>query len=505
MKKAVALLLALALFLSVSGAGAEASELYHSDFSSGTDGWYPRSMGAAQLAVADGALGITGRAGDWHSPGRDFELTAGEAYEISVSVCQTDRPEATFIVSVAHTRGGTESYENLVRATVKQGEWTTLKGTYLCGDYDRNVLYVETYGAGTLDFRIRDFTLSGEKPALTEERIPSLKELSAGRFDFGTSVTYMEALNASRMAFYGSQFNIMTPGNELKPDSVLDVRASQALAAQDETAAAVHFSAAAPLLNWCRDNGVKAHGHVLVWHSQTPEAFFHQGYDTSKPLVSRDVMLGRLENYIRAVMEGIEETWPGVIVSWDVANEAVDDSTGKLRNSRWLTVIGEDYLCRAFEYARKWAPEGILLFYNDYNTAFEPKQTGIMRVLEELMAEGNIDGYGFQMHHDVAFPSESAIRASLKRVALTGLKMRVSELDVTIPNAGEENLQKQADKYAAVMRMLLDYPGQLISVQTWGVNDNLSWRASQYPLLFDARSQPKPAFWSVAEVLGEGE
>ena len=501
LKRWMAACLALMLALGMTGAGAETAVLYRSDFSQNTDGWYPRSMGTATLSLSEGALGIAGRAGDWHSPGRDFDLVPGEAYEVSVEVYQDSRPEATFIVSVAHTKNGTESYENLVRGTARQGEWTRLTGTYLAGDWERTVLYVETYSAGTLDYFIRDFTVKGEKPAETAEELPSLKELSAGRFDFGTAVTFMEALNPSRRAFYGSQFNIMTPGNELKPDAVLDVLASQKLAQEDETAVAVHFDSAAPLLSWCRDNGVKAHGHVLVWHNQTPEAFFHEGYNISRPLVSREVMLGRMENYIRAVMEGIEAKWPGVIVSWDVVNEAVDDTTGALRSSKWLTIVGEDYLCRAFEYARRWAPEGTLLFYNDYNTALEPKLTGIMTLLESLMAEGNIDGYGFQMHHDVAFPSDAAISAALQRVAQTGLKLRVSELDVTIPATDEATLQKQADKYAAITRMLLDYPGQLISVQTWGVTDNLSWRAAQHPLLFDAASKPKPAFWSIVDVL----
>ena len=113
---------------------------------------------------------------------------------------------------------------------------------------------------------------------------------------------------------------------------------------------------------------------MLVWHSQTPEAFFHEGYDTTKPLVSREVMLGRLENYIRAVLTETEEKYPGVIVSWDVVNEAIDDGTNWLRaGSNWVKVIGEDFVSKAFEFARKYAAEGVLLYYNDYNTAYPGK------------------------------------------------------------------------------------------------------------------------------------
>ena len=53
--------------------------------------------------------------------------------------------------------------------------------------------------------------------------------------------------------------------------------------------------------------------------------------------------------------------------------------------------------------------------------------------------------------------------------------------------------------YGDIMALLLDHADQVEAVQVWGVTDDLSWRASQYPLLFDAAAQPKPAFWAVVE------
>ena len=47
-------------------------------------------------------------------------------------------------------------------------------------------------------------------------------------------------------------------------------------------------------------------GHVLVWHSQTPEWFFHEEYNVDKPYVDQQTMLARMENYIRQVMEHYE-------------------------------------------------------------------------------------------------------------------------------------------------------------------------------------------------------
>lgn len=514
MKKSLSLLLALALVFTCLIAQAESVSVYQSDFTKGADGWVARSAGTAQIRTVDGALRITGRESNWNSPGRDFDLIPDGQYRLSVQVYQDTLDSAEFMISVAHTKFGNETYENLARGVALKGEWTTLEGVYFAGDYDRFVLYVETVDTPAfahLSFDIRDFRVEApnglpqRKPTEAPMKIeavsdmPSLKEVYAGKFDFGTAVPGMVIKNSSMMRFVESQFSIVTPENELKPDSVLDVAASKRLAATDETAAAVHFNAAAPLLDYAKENGLKVHGHVLVWHSQTPEAFFHEGYDAKKPFVTREVMLGRLENYIRGVMEYMEENYPGVIVSWDVVNEAVDDGPGQLRSSNWTKVVGGDFIERAFELARKYAPEGTLLYYNDYNTAMPAKLAGIIRVLERLIKEGTVDGYGFQMHHSVGSPSMAQITTSVQRIAALGLRLRVSELDVGVDNNSEASFRMQAEKYAQIMKLLIQYSDQFEAVQVWGITDNLSWRSKNYPLLFDASRNPKPAFYAVAD------
>ena len=47
---------------------------------------------------------------------------------------------------------------------------------------------------------------------------------------------------------------------------------------------------------------IKVRGHVLVWHSQTPEWFFHVDYDKNKDYVDVDTMNKRLEWYIRTML-----------------------------------------------------------------------------------------------------------------------------------------------------------------------------------------------------------
>ena len=494
----------------------EASEkrakiIYSSDFSRDTDGWYGR--GAQSERTQENTLKTTGRQSGWNSPGRDFDLIEGGKYELSVEVKQDSLDSVDFMISVAHSADGAETYENLASGSVLKGEWTVLRGDYTAGAFERSVLYVETTGAETPDFEIRNFVLTAPEglpeakptaaPMVIEEaeNIPSLKEIYADKFDFGSAVPQSIFTNPKWMRLAKEQFSILTPENEMKPDSVLDVGKSKKMLEEtgDETAVAVHFDAAKPLLNFAKSNGLKVHGHVLVWHSQTPETFFHEGYDSKKPLVTREVMLGRLENYIKGVFIYLDENYPGVVVSWDVLNEAVDDGSGRLRSSNWLKIIGDDFPNRAFEYARKYAPEGTLLYYNDYNTAYTTKLKGILTLLNRLIPEGNIDGYGFQMHHSVGEPSNAQIKACVKAVANTGLKLRVSEMDIGVNSNSEASFIKQAEKYAYVMKVLIEYSDQFEAVQVWGLTDMMSWRSRNYPLLFDGAGNPKPAFWAVAD------
>ena len=53
------------------------------------------------------------------------------------------------------------------------------------------------------------------------------------------------------------------------------------------------------------------------------------------------------------------------------------------------------------------------------------------------------------------------------------------------------------------MKLAVSFADQVEGVQVWGVTDDLSWRAKQFPLLFDAALTPKPAFRAVLEAAGQ--
>ena len=515
MKRILSLLLTLSLLATLSGAFAAGDILvYESAFAAGDDEWFARGASAV-YHTTEATLKTEGRTADWNSPGRYFELVAGNEYTVSVEILQNGADSANFIISLERSDSAGTGWDRLVPGTVKKGEWTTLSGSFTPGEYDSYVLYVETDGSPELSYEIRNFRLESpdgvpapketEAPAVVEEaeNLPSLKEAYAEYFDFGMAVPQSAFRGDLKlMTLIRDQCSILTPENELKPDSVLDVSASRKLVQEqgDETAVAVHFDAAKPLLRFAQSSGIKVHGHVLVWHSQTPEAFFHEGYDPAKPEVTREVMLGRLENYIREVLTQTEEQYPGVIVSWDVVNEAIDDGTNWIRKgSRWTQVIGEDFIDYAFAFARKYAAEGVLLYYNDYNTAYTGKLYGIIKMLKPLIEAGTIDGYGFQMHHTTGQPSDQLITTAVEKIAALGIKLRVSEMDIGITKYTETVLKAQADKYRTMMKLMLRFADQTEAVQVWGVTDTMSWRSQSYPLLFDRNMNPKPAFWAVLE------
>ena len=145
--------------------------------------------------TTEGTLRTEGRTSDWHSPGRDFPLVEGCLYNLSVEVYQNEADSAAFMISIAHTKDGTETYKNLAYGNVKKGEWTKIEGSYIAGDFDRSVLYVETTGAPQLSFEIKNFIVDApngipkpkpveppmEIPAVAIEDMPSIREAYEGK------------------------------------------------------------------------------------------------------------------------------------------------------------------------------------------------------------------------------------------------------------------------------------------------------------------------------------
>jgi endo-1,4-beta-xylanase len=365
--------------------------------------------------------------------------------------------------------------------------------------------------------------------------VPALKDVFADYFLVGAAINGNSRNNASinspeLSAIKKHHFNTTVYSNLMKPSYLLDHNASLALIADGgQAAVAVNFLSCLPGLDFAYENNLGMRGHTLVWHTQTPDWFFHVDYNTSMDLVDKDTMLLRMESYIKQVLEFTDENYPGLIHSWDVVNEAVtrvpgqyDNSTGWHTRTKvgsgndekytlWYKVVGPDYVEKAFEFARKYAAPGVKLFYNDYNTFDTPKTDSIVNLLEILVEKDLIDGVGMQSAFGLGWPSNltSSFRQAIRKFSDLGLEIQITELTVRIDD--EELFMAQALKYKEFFDLLLEMhvnnggPANITVVNFFGLMDRYKFYANDRQLhwLFDANLQPKPSYYAVVQAAVE--
>lgn len=264
------------------------------------------------------------------------------------------------------------------------------------------------------------------------------------------------------------------------------------------------FEDADRIARFARENGMKMRGHTLVWHNQTPPWVFE---DDEGRRAGRELLLARMKSHIDAVVNRYKDT----IYCWDVVNEAVtDEGEEQLRPSDWLKGIGEDYIEQAFRFAHEADPEA-LLFYNDYNECNPGKREKIYSLVHALLEKGTpVHGIGLQAHWSLSDPSLEHIREAIERYASLGLKLQITEMDVSVfdfddrrtdltkPTA--EMLRLQEERYERFFRLFLDYREAITSVTLWGAADDSTWLdyfpvsgRKNWPLLFDTEQRPKGA------------
>lgn len=223
---------------------------------------------------------------------------------------------------------------------------------------------------------------------------------------------------------------------------------------------------------------------------------------------------------------GIATRYAGKVIAWDVVNEPMSDATGSgVRTSHnmtipapepkdwffWSDFLGRDYALYAFQYAKAADPNA-LLFINDYNLESNTaKLDSLIAYVKELQGLGaKIDGIGTEMHIAINTPY-AGIDAAFQALAATGLKVRISELDVRLnPNnkAGFNTLPvdptllaSQANMYQYVVNSYIKHvpTAQRFGITVWGVDDPDSWIITSQgnqdaPLLFNGGFSKKPAY-----------
>ena len=258
----------------------------------------------------------------------------------------------------------------------------------------------------------------------------------------------------------------------------------------------LQFDRADRIVNFARTNGMAVHGHTLIWYAE--EGGPHFANLASKP----DAFLNAYVGYIQAVMQ----RYRGRIVSWDVVNEPVWNDGHALRPCLWQKVLGDDYIGLAFEAAHEADP-GAILFMNDYNLELTPsKRKTFLKLCETLLKNGApLHGIGTQTHIDAGI-APGMITTAMRDIASLGLKVHVSEVDISLRESQATNLAQPRIDQVRVMQELLqayhDVPAsQRHGLTLWGLRDSDSWLNApkekkgllpDEPVLFDSQGRAKP-------------
>lgn len=343
-------------------------------------------------------------------------------------------------------------------------------------------------------------TINAQAQRAKSSHQQGLKDVYKKYFPIGVAVA-LRNLHGDEAQLIKTQFNSITAENAMK------------MAAIQPKEGVFYWKDADSIISFAVKNGIKVRGHNLCWHEQTPDWIF-KGADGKA--VTKTVLLQRLKTHITTVVN----RYKGKIYAWDVVNEAIDDNPNHfLRDSKWYQICGEDFIAKAFEYAHAADPAA-KLYYNDYNTERPEKREQIYRLLKSLKDKGvPVDGVGFQAHWSLQEPDESALRSAIERYSSLGLKIQITELDLSIypweiskrmkrPDESDvftaELENKQVAKYAMIFKVFREYKNVITNVTFWNISDRYSWLnefpvmgRKNYPLLFDRNLQPKKAYWEV--------
>lgn len=347
--------------------------------------------------------------------------------------------------------------------------------------------------------------------------------------------------------------NSITLGNELKPQFVLawwsiGNGAKQSMtdftASNGKTIKVPSYLNNEQLiyatLNAAKDAGVKMRGHVLTWHSQTPDDFFAENYSAKydgellSNIVDKETMTARHEWYIKSVLECVSE-WEKangygegnhLIWVWDVVNEAAADDAGQIYSgssanflrgstdgtrdkapgnggSRWYQIYGSDeFIVNAFRFANAYAPSDVKLCYNDYNEYMGTKTPAICQIVKDIQngeeqtvngksVKPRIDVVGMQSHLGTSWPGTTAYESAIKKFLALGCDIHVSEMDFSATNRSDA-VKAYKDYFTLFQKYGNSYSGtnKIECVTVWGLNDENSWinpsnGKKTYPLLFN--------------------
>lgn len=561
------------------------------------------TVGTEKNEIGDSGLktyGVINRDPDTATPGDCFSqditnaVELGEEYQYSfwakLSDVYKDAPEEQRNVDFApfYVAGGETTYlgsystgvlSGEITKTLTAGEWTKFSGTFnVPKTADKIVIRIieqgTNYGQGECVKGAYCVTgvsmkkITKPKPEI-ENNIKAWKEsvtesLGTGSIA-GTAIMLSEIKDDTLMELVEKHFNAVTFGNELKPDALFNYQLDSSIKTKkinfngselevpvvNDAGDSLDFSRADAMadkiLEWNNahpDQKIRIRGHVLVWHSQTQEWFFHENYDITKPYVNKETMNRRLEWFISSVFdhyfgEAANKKYDGLFYGWDVVNEAVigntyrtdkvsaAESLSEIRhgnNSSWWHVYeSNEFIINAFKYANKYAPKDVELYYNDFGETDNTKCEGIVKLIKDVKsAEGTrLDAFGMQAHYNVDGFSAAQFKSVAKQYAQAAGKVQLTELDFKASSTYDGTAATKESEYTKMaychknlyeaIKALKAEGTNVSGLTVWGVIEPNSWLHSQSnvgggasgsaqcPLLFDGNYKAKPAYWAYVD------
>ena len=282
-----------------------------------------------------------------------------------------------------------------------------------------------------------------------------------------------------------------------------------------------------------------------------------EGYEgQTRPLTQEerhDTLVWAMDKWIKGMMEACD----GKVKAWDLVNEAVagadNDRDGyyDLQHSEgyaqgtwdvggdafyWQDHMGDlDYIRQACRLARKYGPEDIVLFINDYNLESDwdnnKKLKSLINWIEKWEADDvtKIDGIGTQMH--ISCFENNTHQNNIKKhitqmfqlMANSGKLVRVSELDMGYVRGSnrwgassktneltEAEHKKMADFYEWIIKEYFRIipPEQQWGICQWCTTDapaNSGWRGGEPVGIWDINNYRKHVYAGFVRGLNGGE
>ena len=328
------------------------------------------------------------------------------------------------------------------------------------------------------------------------------KEAYKDYFTIGVAVNKTNVDNPEQIALIKKEFNSITAENDMK------------VGPMHPAEGVWNFNGADSIANFCRQNNIPLRGHNLCWHQQFANWMLK---DKKGNPVKKEVFYQRLRNHIHTVVNRYKD----IVYCWDVVNEAIADDApswpgheaSPYRQSELYKLCGDEFIAKAFEYAREADPKA-LLFYNDYSTVDPGKRERIYNMVKKMKDAGvPIDGIGMQGHYNIYFPDEELLDKAISRFSELVSHIHITELDLRtnqesggqlIFATGEAKPQPayigtlQDDQYNRIFKIFRKHKDVIDNVTFWNLGDRDSWLGvNNHPLPFDENYKAKRSYYII--------